>query len=199
MGEIPSHLYSELDWVIEHSSEVLQTAYDVDSIQFEHGPSSPFQGGGCCIDHAHLHIVPFNVNIDLNIAVRETYEASGYPATAKSFLLQRKPYLYIKFPQTSGRGSVLLDSTELPSQFMRRVIAKVIGKEDKWDWNIFLGKKEIESCLVKLKPLFAQVEKKYIEKSRCSGSGISVNPHFPCSSQDDQEASLCVDTRNGKT
>ena len=163
MGEIPSFVYSELDWVIQHSSEILQTVYNVDCIQFEHGPSSPFQGGGCCIDHAHLHIVPLNVDIDLHLAERERYEASDYPAAVKAFLIQRKPYLYIRFPPTSGYGSVVVDSNDLPSQYMRRVIAKGIGKEDKWDWNIFLGEKEVENCLAKLMPLFVQL-REYSEK-----------------------------------
>jgi ATP adenylyltransferase len=164
MGDLPQRVYSELDWIIKSSSEIIKSYYSSDCIAFEHGTSNPLQGGGCCIEHAHLHIAPLNVDIVPYIVQTETYNAQNYPESARALLLRGKPYLYVSFSHKNGSESLLLDATDLPSQYMRRVIAKALGKADEWDWNIFLGEKEVESCLKKLKRPFLQLKREYVDE-----------------------------------
>lgn len=80
----------------------------------------------------------------------------------------KKPYLYINTSCRSNYESLLMDATVLPSQYMRQVIAKAVGKPDEWDWNVYLGEKELVNCLAKLKPLFVQLEKEYGENKEAN-------------------------------
>jgi ATP adenylyltransferase len=166
MGHLPPQLHDELNIIIEQVSDILQFAYNKDIIQFEHGPSSSSQKGGCCIDHAHLHILPLNVlpNLDLlpDLIFREKHETNLFPAIARDFLDNNRPYLYIKIRGSSINRSFTLDAVGLPSQYMRRIIAQSIGKYDEWDWAIFIGEQEVEYCLKKLQPLFTQLEERNV-------------------------------------
>jgi len=164
MGTLPSQFHVEVNQVIERTSEILRTAYNTDILQFEHGPSSSSKKGGCCIDHAHVHIVPLNADILPNIdslpdlVLRERCEANAFPGITQYFLKENRPYLYINISRASNNKSIILDANGLPSQYMRRVIAQAIGKENEWDWAIFLGEQEIGNCLQRLRPLFTEME-----------------------------------------
>ncbi|MEM1989002.1 MAG: hypothetical protein QXS41_04150 [Candidatus Woesearchaeota archaeon] len=37
------------------------------------------------------------------------------------------------------------------SQYFRKILAKKLKKEDKWDWRIYYGKKEMLNTIKKLK------------------------------------------------
>ncbi len=164
MADLPQSIYSELSWVIDRTSEILKCEYGSDCIQFEHGASTYIQGGGCCIEHAHLHIAPLDVDVSPYIVHRKTYECQNYPESARYLLRLGKPYLYVNLPRENDSESFLMDATDLPSQYMRQVIAKAKGKEDEWDWNIFLGEKELENCLDKLKPSFDKLKRELIDE-----------------------------------
>lgn len=163
MGELSPQLHSELNGIIQYSTEIIQFAYNTGCIQFEHGAVTSKNTGGCCIDHAHLHLVPLNLKMsDIydNFYFRmERYEAQNFPDSTKLLLNQNKPYLYIKIFSDFYFNPILLDATDLPSQYMRRIIAKLVGKPDEWDWAINIGKQRLENCLRNLKPLFNQKTK----------------------------------------
>ncbi len=164
MGDLHERLYPELSWIIERTSEILKSEYKLDVMQFEHGASRYGQGGSCCIEHAHLHLAPLGVDVSPYIVRKEARKVQNYPESTRDLLEERKPYLYVNMPYDNGREELLLDASDLPSQYMRQVIARAVGKADEWDWNIFLGKKEIESCLKKLKPKFTELKRAYIDE-----------------------------------
>jgi diadenosine tetraphosphate (Ap4A) HIT family hydrolase len=179
MRDVPQSIYSELNWVIDRTSEILKYKYGSDCIQFEHGASTFVQGGACCIEHAHLHIAPLNVDVSPYIVKRKTFECQNYPGSARRLLRLEMPYLYVNLPRENGSESFLMDATDLPSQYMRQVIAKAKGKEDEWDWNIFLGKKELENCLKKLKPSFDKLKREFIDEKVQQNRDLLNNELIP--------------------
>src|SRR3989344_6771630 len=62
MGHIPLELHAELESVKNKVRKVLTDNYR-NPLFFEHGPASRAKKGGCCIEHAHFHAVPVNLDI----------------------------------------------------------------------------------------------------------------------------------------
>lgn len=103
-------------------------------IIFEHGASeNDINKGGCCIQHAHLHIVShkFN-NSTVMVKALELIKISGYDEFFT--VAYDKPYLFFMDSDNEMFLRVLTDSV-VPSQIIRQWIAKDLNMADKWDWR----------------------------------------------------------------
>jgi diadenosine tetraphosphate (Ap4A) HIT family hydrolase len=123
-------------------------------ILFEHGGSTSGMGGGC-VEHAHLHIMSLGTqNREISLA-DDVKAAIGLTKTdtpfldAKSLISRGKPYLILE--DIDGL-SYVGDASNLPGQFMRRIIAKKIGIPDIWDYSLFPNYDLIRSTINKLTP-----------------------------------------------
>jgi len=128
MGSVPVRLYPELKLVYEKVRKILSENYEI-PIFFEHGPISKMKKGGCCIDHAHFHAVP--VKLDILNELQNNFKCKKI----KSFLdlkkqfLKGKPYLYY---ESNLKEKYLFEIPDIiPSQYIRRIIAKKINQLDK--------------------------------------------------------------------
>lgn len=101
-------------------------------IYYEHGAGIG-QSSGCCVDHAHIHLLPFDKNI-----VKIIQQFLGKPKIIKKY-----SELYKLHPQKMN-GYLLVEENEkifiwpepmIVSQFVRRIIAEKINKGDKYDWK----------------------------------------------------------------
>lgn len=114
---------------------------------FEHGMSCETKRAGACIDHCHLHAIPIEkpilpvLNNQLNFFPIEDFKHLKE-------LTQNEPYLFL---EENEKKYVCQSPVKLPSQFIRRVIAKELGKEEYWDWGAHYGFKEMENCLKELR------------------------------------------------
>ena len=93
----------------------------------EHGSFSGC-GGGACIDHAHLSVLPTH---------HKQVIGPGAPdreADTMTTLLEAidQPYLMLG----TGRHLGLHLQPGVPSQFVRREYCRLQGRDD-WDWGIF--------------------------------------------------------------
>ncbi len=101
---------------------------------FEHGPSEPGDAAGCSIDHAHLHMLPWNGSLvaeamaaypDLSWSRYQSDFVRGMDlAVGGSYLLVQDP---------DGRGAVGVG--QVPSQALRKVIATSQSRPEEWDWK----------------------------------------------------------------
>ena len=130
--------YAELGFVEElkvHMCSTLRLLYGKPVVIFEHGCGpKPNQRGGSCIDHAHLHLVPAAVSLKDDLAGRFRAKRLSTLADLSRRDTMAGPYLYLETGD-GERFSFELDS-EIPSQFMRRLICRNIGRPDLWDWRI---------------------------------------------------------------
>jgi hypothetical protein len=106
-------------------------------VWFEHGPSDIGTVVGCGVDYAHLHVIlhpPF------------LYEALADEAVRSSGLEWRNVQsseIYCELPSNRsylaiGRGtdaSFATDVESTGSQFLRRSVAKLVGREDDWNYR----------------------------------------------------------------
>lgn len=131
----PAHVMREAEELLDQLRG--EAGRDGKVIVFEHGPMSNSATAGGCTDHAHLHLVPVPERRDLvpGIAKRLAVgrRVSGLTALAAQFDAE-VPYIY--YDGGENECWCFDASTDLPCQFMRRLVAASVGT-DEWDWHIF--------------------------------------------------------------
>lgn len=122
---------SELLVVPKHIISVLGHCCDDEVIMFfEHGPIDEYERGGSCVDHAHLH----GIRISLDKCKRAIMQAkhavelhqidNWTDALKEQINVNRpRPYLLIGYSNQWFLG----DAYNLPSQFMRWILAEILG------------------------------------------------------------------------
>lgn len=132
MAELKQEQLHELHILINLLSEMAIEIYGIMPIIFEHG-SPPFgmnvvsQSSIC---HAHMHLVPF----ELNNSCRIIKEADMYLFNGIEFLNKYKKMSYIYY-KTSKKENYITTNQNLPRQYMRRKVAIEVNKNDEWDWR----------------------------------------------------------------
>lgn len=151
LGQLPKKLLNEFTLVQAKVKEVLSKYY-TKPIFFEHGPTAPNKKGGCCIEHAHLHAVPADIDILADISKNfNPVKIKDFSALNEQFK-RGIPYLYY---ENRGEDKYLFELHEpVPSQYLRQIIAVKINKKDKWNWMQHLGIDEFNRTLKKLKGRF---------------------------------------------
>ena len=109
--------------------------YQEGYILFEHGTPNA-SGGGACIHHYHLHLVP-----------KHNFTLSGIedrlPMDTRRVLLPGVTAIHLQALSTGylllsdGTTTVVHFSDEIPTQLIRRIIAEYLGIEDQWNWVIY--------------------------------------------------------------
>jgi len=127
MGNIPKSYYPELAIVCKKVREILSKYYK-NPIIFEHGSISRSKKGGCCLEHAHFHAVPINIDLFGNLSTKfKSKKITNYLELQKEFA-NNHPYLYY---ETNLQEKYLFKLPDIvPSQYIRRLIAYKINKPD---------------------------------------------------------------------
>ena len=122
--------------------DVLQTEF----VSFEHGALSGCHAGGGkggCIDHLHLHMLPFKRG-DLRSSVEREYQGElGKPHHLNNLSelsrdeIRKHSYLFLQ--ESSGEMFAFPVVGEIPSQLMRKIISTKIGRGDQWNWREFVN------------------------------------------------------------
>lgn len=113
---------------------VLQEEYRCGVVTFEHGPARASTRMGCGVDHAHLHVVPTELDLlaqagsidpDLRWGVVDAYASIAQVSGTRDYL----------FYSDQGAIEYVATGTNIPSQFFRRLIARLTGQADQWNWR----------------------------------------------------------------
>lgn len=131
-GHILAQVQSDLTFILDKVLPVIRRVTGRVLI-FEHGPMSDQLRGACCLDHAHLNIIPVPQDLDVVALVARSVDPLPIPIDGLAqFVAQRKPYLFCSVP---GEFSLTAAAPPDSSQFFRRIIAYGTGQRD-WDWRI---------------------------------------------------------------
>ena len=120
-------------------------------IFFEHGSMSKTLKGGNTYDHAHMHAIPLNINIDINEELSRLDFAPRKISFTEELAKQRErriPYLF--FEDQNARKTVC-DALTVESQFIRKLLAKRTGKHKNMYWQQDLNIELLVSTLNKLR------------------------------------------------
>ncbi len=143
VGHIPKKMHKELEQITEKTKSRLSELYKSDVVVFEHGPRVCSHRGGGCLDHAHLHILtvenkiipPLLENMADMLNLKQYFKLeriSDFSPLSEIFQAQQASYMFI---QPSDQKKFVTEvNFQIPSQYMRRVIAKTEGIED-WNWR----------------------------------------------------------------
>lgn len=125
---------------------------------FEHGPTQPSSSAGCCIDHAHLHVVP--TDVDLLPLISRDYDFSSLPNFGNiNYNKWCTDYLYYE----NQTGDMFLTSVigSTPSQYFRRVLSQALGGECAWNWCDYIN----ATACANTKSMILETRKKYADFS----------------------------------
>jgi hypothetical protein len=147
---MPREAIDELDRLTKQIRSALQ-CYGRESVFFEHGIRGQL-GGGCGIDHAHMHAVPVAAGGVSEVLIREFggYEIHSL-ADFKKRVSQTSSYLFF---EDSSSTRYIFPVKRIPSQYMRKLVADSIGKCE-WDWRKCGQEPELIATLERLAPRFS--------------------------------------------
>jgi diadenosine tetraphosphate (Ap4A) HIT family hydrolase len=99
---------------------------------FEHGACQTNQKSGACISHAHWHLIPGNWDNllpipSINLRYSSFLEFYETNKSDEAFVLQIN----------SDNSCFITNKEDIPSQYIRRLLAKQIHKDDEWDYLVF--------------------------------------------------------------
>lgn len=129
MGDLPSLLTNELNSLVEIVTSKINEKYKKNAVCFEHGGCKGKSGS--CVDHAHLHVVPFDTNLTKLI---KPYALNDMTISSLHDLQSYAPYLYW---QDIDESQHVATGDFFPSQFFRKIIADYYGLGNEWDWHQF--------------------------------------------------------------
>lgn len=134
--------------------ELVEKIYST-PIVFEHGIMDDQSSAGGCIDHAHLQIVPCEIDLFPKLSREFSYVPISNLSELSSFRERHQPYLYY---EREKRAYAFIIDRDLPSQYMRRIVAEHVGKPDEWDWAVFVGEENILKTARNLRPTIGDAE-----------------------------------------
>ena len=140
LSELPSpELASFYEWAAERCREwsPLFGEYFI----VEHG-SCPGSKSGSCIDHAHLHLVPLAIEVGAAILNGRDVIWRDLPGVEDLSGLRGRGYVSIYLQDQL----FVADDVRLPSQWLRRVIAKELGLPV-WDWALEYGRPQLSATM----------------------------------------------------
>ena len=151
----------ELSELVIHFRSVISKKFSAPTIVFEHGSAvGCFDKAANSVDHAHIHIAPVHITEETQIV--ENANASKIPNLHSIASFKGKPYfLYIN----ENNHHFLSHETILPSQYMRKWIAKETGHPLEWDWRQFEFLDNINMTITFLGDKYDPAENKLLHRA----------------------------------
>ena len=111
---------------------------------FEHGAPAESHQSACCINHAHIHLLPSNKDIYTDVVNRFTSAHEEYSSLYSCYEAVRNRNIssYILFGDHSRSKYCFVDSTidVYPSQYIRQLTYYLLvedRKQNGWDWRLY--------------------------------------------------------------
>jgi diadenosine tetraphosphate (Ap4A) HIT family hydrolase len=131
LADLPKSLFDEFEALRADTCSILQKEYGP-CLLFEHGVREG-DSGGCGIYHAHGHAVPFPPELDPIARLMSAFphQEIGKLSEIREKCADLSGYI---FYQDSRSKSHVFAAPNLPSQYMRKLLAGVLGAPG-WDWR----------------------------------------------------------------
>jgi len=133
------NLWKEYDEIISIVTKINQKYYS-NLLEAEHGGFENYNSGAC-INHTHINLIPNFGNIENIFAKLLTpLQSASNISDIKSY---NKPYVSIR---GNSKNIKIYDGMNLPSQFIRRVIANYLGYNT-WEWGKYYKLNDVSKTI----------------------------------------------------
>lgn len=136
VGACPDLTNRELEGILEMVAQVLFDVYGLPVAAFEHGAVSYTKKGGCCVDHAHVHVLPCPFELLNPLKESFSVETITHFSALSLSVEMGQPYLFYQDP---AGMRYLLTAPVIASQCMRILIARKQGTPQIWNWRMEPG------------------------------------------------------------
>lgn len=133
LGHAPVDVHDDLKRLVDGFERLLQNLFNKKTVLFEHGALDAVRKGGCCIDHAHLHMLPHDS--DFTTYFRDkTYLVRSIDSTLelRDQIGNKRSYLYLK---NNKDDLYIVENEYIPSQICRKIITANMKIPEVWDWR----------------------------------------------------------------
>ena len=134
LSELPKSLLDELE-ILQKKVRKILLKYYTEPIFFEHGAIASHRKGGCCIEHAHIHVVP--IDIDLFNDISRYFRPKKIKKLRHLTQQFSKQIPYIYYENQTGNKYLFELYKPIPSQYLRRLIALKLNNPEKYDWRLY--------------------------------------------------------------
>jgi len=136
---------NEFESLLEKTKNILGKKYSK-AIAFEHGPSEKVNiHAGCCIEHTHIHVVPYVIGEQLFKLIDFNFEKFSCLERLYDSVNYGDGYLFLQ--DEKGKNYKSIVDRYIPKQYMRKVIARLLGRNSFWDWRIYNFEDNIRSTI----------------------------------------------------
>jgi ATP adenylyltransferase len=115
--------------------ERIGRTYGTPVVMFEHGGGDRNPQLTCGVNHAHLHVIPSEVDFSDDERVARLAWRRCAVGDLRSFRDLSSGYLFYTDPR--GEGFITTETDGVPSQFFRQVLADAVSKSREWNWREF--------------------------------------------------------------
>jgi ATP adenylyltransferase len=130
LSQLSGERWRDLDSVVDECVERIAGTYGP-VVLFEHGAASAKRTAGCGVDHAHVHVVPWNGNLRNEIAaVPDLQHFTWHRAERRPAAAPGLDYIWL----SDHTGTWITYAAELPSQVVRRAMSVALGL-GWWEWK----------------------------------------------------------------
>lgn len=140
----PPNVLESLESILKIVKRVLAETYKVNVLFFEHGPSKFGTKGACCVDHAHINVFPIDFDIWNDLPKFPVEEELKGCQDIKKFMDDE--YIWL----IDNNHNNVYPVSGVPSQYIRTIITKHLGYSERWNWQDYLGLKEIQQTIADL-------------------------------------------------
>ncbi len=124
--------FAEFRIVLQQVQTLFGNLYGDQYVIFENG-SLPGSEGGCSITHFHTHVIPLARPFDQKLLPNDRqYVPCADVDKVREQARITGNYLMVKLP---NNAFLLASRSDLPSQFMRKVVASLNNRPE-WDWRV---------------------------------------------------------------
>ena len=150
-SDLPTDARRELDDLRGRLGNAVTKGLGKSVVQFEHGAACTGIPIGCGVDHAHVHLVPFDG--DVVTEARTQLPEIEWNAAGSLGSVQGSPSLSYIYVEDANGLAVLAERKELPSQLLRRCIASLVGRSNEWNWRDRHQERNVSATIQLLKDL----------------------------------------------
>lgn len=123
-------------------SGLLSALYSKPIHRFEHGSAEYGTKVVCTVEHAHVHLVPAEVDILPTIQSEKRWKPIARGFSNLRTIVAEAEYIYYESPD--GRSVVTFSDAGFESQYLRRIFAEALGAPEKWNWRSVPSVSEID-------------------------------------------------------